>query len=175
MKKVITMVLAVILTLSLAVPAAAVTSPGGLGLLPTVADNIENETKTKDGAIIRVTLFDPNKGMTEEQSAFWAISQETEAEGKQGMKKVLSDSLASVETIYSDGKTEKVGEGTLSFKLKTPLGPKETIAARLFDGEKWIELPVEYDPATGEWTISGITNADGYGFSRLIIGIKDIE
>lgn len=94
---------------------------------------------------------------------------------KQGMKKVLSDGPVSVETIYSDGKTEKVGEGTVSFKLKTPLGPKETIAARLFDGEKWIELPVEYDPATGEWTISGITNADGYGFSRLIIGIKDIE
>ena len=155
MRKAIVLVLALILTLSLAVPAAAVISP--VGTLPGL---ISSTTVTEDGATIEVTFAKPGS-LTESEKAMMDEAKKAFDEGKKGMSKVLFFEYART-TTTKDGITEEGGIGAISFKLQTT----KKIVARQFDGEKWVDLDVEYDAATGIVTIKNI------GIGPLIIGIE---
>lgn len=166
MKKALILALVVILSLSLAVPAAAVYSPVGQGLLASISKEISYETVNEDGSKTIVEPID-FADMTDKEKALMNISEEERAKGTLNMKTVVFDAPVRTKTIATDGTTTEGGKGVMTFTLKERLKPNQTIVARLFDGEKWTTLDVEYDAETGTVVISGIENG------RLIIGIEE--
>lgn len=166
MKKAIVLVLALVLTLSLAVPAAAITSPVAPETSETTTaplpEVVESETKNADGSVVTVTPVDANKqDLTKDEKDAMAKAQQNQKEGAEGLKSTLNLFYARVVKTNSDGTTTKDAKGSMTIKVDNP----ENIVARQFIGGKWVKLKVVVN-TDGTVTISGIQNGP------LLIGIE---
>ena len=166
MKKAIVLALAVMLTLSLAVPAAAVTSPvapeTGETTTAPLPEVVESETKNADGSVVTVTPVDANKqDLTKDEKDAMAKAQQNQKEGAKGLKSTLYLFYARVVKTNSDGTTTKDAKGSMTIKAKNP----EDIIVRQFIGDKWIDLEVVPN-SNGTVTINGIQNGP------MLIGTK---
>lgn len=140
MKKAIVLALAVMLTLSLAVPAAAVGSP----VAPTTSETttaplpeiVEQETKTEDGATVTVepVVADKVEEMpVEEQKTFVAAQETLKEAAPKGMKaqylfyakvtKTETDGTSSKVTgsVADDGTVKSAAAGNMTIKLDSIL------------------------------------------------------
>ena len=114
MKKAIILALAVMLTLSLAVPAAAVTSPAandtsGTATAP-LPEIVEEETKTEDGATVTVepVAADKVEEMPAEEQKTFVAAQETLKEATPKGMKAQYFFYAKVTKTEADGTSSKV-------------------------------------------------------------------
>ena len=178
MKKAIVLALALVLTLSLAVPAAAdVMNPPEVVppdfVSPTAPENsqttaaplpevVESEPKRAKGTIVTVTLVDANKQkLTKDENDAMAKAQQILDEGAKGMKTTLNFVYARVLKIYGNGTTTREAVGSVTIKAEKP----EDIVVRQFVGDKWVDLEVVPNP-NGTVTINGIQNGP------MLIGTK---
>ena len=140
MKKAIVLALAVMLTLSLAVPAAAVTSPVAPETSETTTaplpEIVEEETKTEDGATVTVEPVAADKVEempVEEQKTFVAAQETLKEAAPKGMKtqyffyakvtKTEADGTSSKVTgsVADDGTVKSVTSANLTIKLDSIL------------------------------------------------------
>lgn len=153
MKKGIVLALAVILTLSLAVPAAAAgtgspvapeTSETTTAPLPEV---IVEEIKTEDGAtiVIEPVAADKVEEMPEEDQKSFVAAQEKLAEAAPAGMKTQYFFFAKVTKTAADGTTAK-SDTPVSMTVK--VDNAEKVVVKQFVDGKWVELKV-------------IVNADG--------------
>ena len=159
MKKAFDLALAVILTLSLAVPAAAAgtgspvaptTSASTTASLPEV---VETETKTEDGAVVIVepVAAEEVAELAEEAKADFATAQEGLAEAAPaGMK---TQYFFYVKITAEDSKPVT---GAVSMTMKVDNAAK-VVVKQFVDG-KWVELKVVVN-ADGTITIEGVVEA----------------
>ena len=140
MKKAMILALAVMLTLSLAVPAAAVTSPVAPETSETTTaplpEIVEEETKTEDGATVTVEPVAADKVEempVEEQKTFVAAQETLKEAAPKGMKvqyffyakvtKTGTDGTSSKVTgsVADDGTVKSVTSANLTIKLDSIL------------------------------------------------------
>lgn len=140
MKKAIVLALALVLTLSLAVPAAAVTSPVAPETSETTTaplpEIVEEETKTEDGATVTVEPVAADKVEempAEEQKTFVAAQETLKEAAPKGMKtqyffyakvtKTEADGTSSKVTgsVADDGTVKSAAPANLTIKLDSIL------------------------------------------------------
>lgn len=141
MKKAIVLALALVLTLSLAVPASAVTSPVAPETSETTTaplpEIVEEETKTEDGATVTVEPVAADKVeeemSAEEQKTFVAAQETLKEAAPKGMKaqylfyanvtKTEADGTSSKVTgsVADDGTVKSVTSANLTIKLDSIL------------------------------------------------------
>lgn len=167
MKKVFALALAVLLMLSLTVPAAAQASPGAkpsdskkASPLPVV---VENTIKTEDGAIITVDpMAADDSDLTQDEKNAMADAQKAQAEGAKGMKSVLNFFYARVTKTSTDGTTSKDAAGNLTIKVDDPAN----LVVKQYINGQWVELKDIIDNGDGTVTIQNVVNAP------IMIGTK---
>lgn len=167
MKKVFALALAVLLMLSLAVPAAAQDSPGAqksdskkASPLPVV---VENTIQTEDGATITVEpVAADDQDLTQDERNAMADAQKAQAEGAKGMKSVLHFFYARVTKTNTDGTTSKDAAGNLTIKVADPAN----LVVRQYINGQWVELTNIIDNGDGTVTILNVVDAP------IMIGTK---
>lgn len=158
MKKAIVLALAVMLTLSLAVPAAAVGSP----VAPTTSETttaplpeiVEQETKTEDGATVTVepVAADKVEEMPKEEQKTFVAAQEKLAEAAPAGMKTQFFFYAKVTKKAADGTTAK-SDAPVSMTVKVDSAAK-VVVKQFVDG-KWVERKVVVN-ADGTITIENV-------------------
>ena len=159
MKKAMILALAVMLTLSLAVPAAAVTSPVAPETSETTTaplpEIVEEEAKTEDGAAVTVepVAADKVEEMPAEEQKTFAAAQETlKKAAPKGMKTQYFFYVTIVKTDEERSFREGY-EGAVNMTVKIT-NVKNVVVKQFVDG-KWVELEAIIN-ADGTVTIQGV-------------------
>ena len=160
MKKAIVLALAVILTLSLAVPAAAVGSP----VAPTTSETttaplpevIVEEIKTEDGATVTIepVAADKVEEMPEEDQKTFVAAQEKLAEAAPAGMKTQYFFYAKVTKTAADGTT---GKADAPVKMTVKVDNVDNVVVKQFVDGKWVERKVTVN-ADGTITIEGVVD-----------------
>ena len=160
MKKAIVLALAVMLTLSLAVPAAAVTSPVAPETSETTTaplpEVIVEEVKTEDGATIVVepVAADKVEEMPAEDQKTFVAAQEKLVEAAPAGMKTQFFFYVKVTKIEADGTTAK-SDAPVSMTVKVDNAAK-VVVKQFVDG-KWVERKVVVN-ADGTITIEDVVD-----------------
>ena len=167
MKKAIVLALAVMLTLSLAVPAAAVTSPVApetsettTAPLPEIVEidvvvDVETETKTDDDTVIivePVTAEDADK-LSEKAQTAYAAAQGQLAEAKLADMKTQYFFYVTIVKTDEERSFREVYDGAVNMTVKIA-NVKNVVVKQFVDG-KWVELEAIIN-ADGTVTIQGV-------------------
>lgn len=146
MKKAVVLVLAVVLAMSMAVPAFAVNSPvapkanqNATASLPVVVNEEEKE------AVVILTAVEDNKKLPEE-------AQKVFAEAQSDLKKAVPAGMTPKYFFYATLKID--GEAQATIKVAGVKQASDIVVKQFIDGE-WVELEVEID-AKGNVLIKGI-------------------
>ena len=157
MKKAIVLALALILTLSLAVPAAAVSSPVAPETSETTTaplpEVVVEETKTEDGTTIVVEPVAAEKVEGEDQKAFVA-AQEKLAEAAPAGMKTQYFFFVKVTKTAADGTTTK---SDTPVKMTVKVENAAKVVVKQFVDGKWVERKVVVN-ADGTITIEGVVD-----------------
>ena len=161
MKKAIVLALAVMLTLSLAVPAAAAV---GSPVAPTTSETttaplpeiVEQETKTEDGATVTVepVAADKVEEMPKEDQKTFVAAQEKLAEAAPAGMKTQFFFYAKVTKKAADSTTAK-SDAPVSMTVKVDSAAK-VVVKQFVDG-KWVERKVVVN-ADGTITIENVVD-----------------
>ena len=189
MKKAIVLALAVMLTLSLAVPAAAVGSP----VAPTTSETttaplpeiVEEETKTEDGATVTVEPVAADKVEempAQEQKTFVAAQETLKEAAPKGMKaqylfyakvtKTETDGTSSkvAGSVADDGTVKSAAAGNMTIKLDSILKAVNGNANGNANG-KVVPNVVVKQFVDGKWIeLETVINDDG---TVTIMGVVD--
>lgn len=163
MKKAIVLALAVILTLSLAVPAAAAGT--GSPVAPGVSDKttaplpeiVETEIVTEDGAtvIIDPIAADDTANLSEEAQATVAAAQQQLADATPAGMKPQYFFYVKIDKVNADGTAQK-HDGPVNMTLK--IANVTNVVAKQFINGAWVELEVVIN-ADGTITVMGVVEA----------------
>ena len=160
MKKAIILALALVLTLSLAVPASAVTSPVAPETSETTTaplpEIVEEETKTEDGATVTVEPVAADKVEempVEEQKTFVAAQEALKEAAPKGMKTQYFF-YAKVTKTEADGTTAK---SDTPAKMTVKVENAAKVVVKQFVDGKWIELETVIND-DGTITIIGVVD-----------------
>lgn len=160
MKKAIVLALAVILTLSLAVPAAAVSSPVAEETSQTTTaplpDVVEKEVTTDDGAkvVIDLSAVNDEASLSNEAKETFAAAQESLAETAPAGMKAQYFFYATTTKVNADGSTESYDK-PVDITLKIDNVTK--VVVKQFVNGQWVELETVMNP-DGTITIKGVVD-----------------
>lgn len=156
MKKAFVMALALVLTLSLAVPASAAST--GSPVAPTVSDTttaplpevVDVKAEDDSDVIVELIPVEDITQLTEEEVKNFKAAQEKLAEATPAGMKVQYFNY--VKVLDTDGKPVNT---SVSITIRLPDATK-VVAMQFIDG-KWVELKVTLNP-DGTFTIHGVVD-----------------